>query len=98
MLTSDLGLDESLSNRSRDLVRRNDFALIVEILLAAGALDRGDESGLFVLLGAPRKGDERRIGVPRVAATMFEAKALSREILTLIVLSALLPSLPTGPP
>lgn len=97
MLTKDLGLDESLSKRSRDLVRRNDFVLIVEVPLDAGALDRGDDSRLFVLFGAFRKGDGRRIGVPKVAATMFEAKALSREILTLIVLSALLPSLPTGP-
>jgi hypothetical protein len=95
VLTGDLGLDESLSNRSRDLVRRNDFVLIVDVPFDGGALDSGDESELFA---AFKKGEGRRIGVPKVAATMFEAMALSREILTLIVLSALLPSLPTGPP
>lgn len=98
MLTKDLGLDESLSSRSRDLVRRSDFVLMFGVPLDGGALDSGDELNLFVSVGAFKKGEGRRIGDPKVAATMLEAIALSREILTLIVLSVLLPSLPIGPP
>lgn len=98
MLTKDLGLDESLSSRSRDLVRRSDFVLVAEAPLDSDALESGDESRLFDLFGAVKKGEGRRIGDPKVAAMMFEAMALSREILTLIVLSALLASLPVGPP
>jgi hypothetical protein len=68
---------------------------MVEAPFDGGALDGGDE---FWLFEAFRNGEGRRIGVPRVAATMFEAIALSKEILTLIVLSALLLPSPIGPP